>query len=132
MQSAVGRKDGAQRAKADIRVGQVMEHARTDDLVERPAQVADLFDGKPMEIEVSQVVFLLKVARVAEARFADVDARYARIGLAHRVGRGLRGPTTGDQNFPPCPLSLRRPQQKRERSPSIRVPIELAMLVEAA
>ena len=69
MQNAVGRKDATQYAKAVIRVGQVVKHACADDLVERLAQFADLFDGKPMQIEVSQVVFSLKVTRVAEARF---------------------------------------------------------------
>ena len=51
---AIGRKDTAQRPKADIRVGQVVEHAGADDLVEHLAELPDLLDREPMEIEISQ------------------------------------------------------------------------------
>ena len=54
MHRAVGRKDIAQRPQADIRIGQVVEHAGADDLVEHPAELPDLLDREPMEIEVSQ------------------------------------------------------------------------------
>ena len=110
----------------------MVEHAGADNLVERLAELLDLLDREPTEVEISKAVLSLKLARVTEACFADVDSGDMRIGLAHRMGRGLRGSTTGDQNLPPCPLNFRRPKQKRERSPSIGIPIELAMLVEVA
>jgi len=56
---AIGRKDAAQRGQADIRVGQVVQHAGADDLLEHPAELPDLLDSEPMEIEVSQAVFAL-------------------------------------------------------------------------
>src|SRR5215472_14517751 len=114
-----------------IRVGQMVEHACADDLVERSAELPDLFDRKPMEIEVAQAVFSLKVARVAKTGFADVDSRHLRVGLAHRMGRGLRSPAAGDKNLPLCPRLLSRPKQKGQRAPPLRIAVELAMLIEA-
>ena len=51
---ATGRKDIAQRPEAGIRVGQMVEHAGADDLVEGLAELPDLLDREPMQIEVSQ------------------------------------------------------------------------------
>ena len=62
---AVRRKHAAQRSKAKIGVGQVMEHTGTDDLVEHLVEFPDRFDRQLMKIEVSQAVFSLKIARMA-------------------------------------------------------------------
>ena len=70
----MGCEDSAQRPKAGIRVGQMVEHAGTNDLVECLRELSDLLDRKPMEIEVSQTIFLLKIARMAQAGFGDVIA----------------------------------------------------------
>src|SRR5215469_6985275 len=130
MQRAVGGENIAQRPKADIRVGQVVQHAGTDDLVESPAEFSDRFNREPVEFEVAQVIFLLKPARMAEAGFADVDCRHPSNGLAQRMDGGLRGPATGDQDLSICPRLLGRPQQKGERPTPIRIAVELAVPVE--
>jgi hypothetical protein len=65
LHSATGRKDIPQCPKAGIRIGKMVEHAGADDLVECPAELPDLVDREAMQIEVSQAVFLLKVALVA-------------------------------------------------------------------
>ena len=67
----------------------MVEHAGADDLIEASPKLPDLFDGEPMEIEVSQAVLSLKIARVAQARLADVDRGHVSIGLAQRMDRRL-------------------------------------------
>ena len=88
------------------------------------------FDREAMKLEVSQAVFSLKIARVTQARFADVDCRHLRIRLAQRMDRGLRGAAAGDQDLSICPRLLRRPQQQRQCPTPIRVAIELAVPIE--
>src|SRR5271169_6626914 len=109
-----------------------MEHSRTDDLIEHPAEIPDLFDRQPMEIEVSQPVFSLKIARITQAGFADVDCRHASIRLAQSMDGSLGRPTAGDQDVSICPGLLRWPQQKRQCPAPIRVAIEVAVPVEVA
>src|SRR5271169_3598732 len=105
----------------------MVEHPRTDDLVEHLAELADLLDRQPMKIEVSQAVSSLKVARAAQAGFADVDCRYASIRLAQRMDGSLRRAAAGDQDRSLCTRPLRRPQQKRHCPTPSRVAIELAV-----
>ena len=90
-------------------------------------QLADLLDSEPMEIEISQPVFSLQIARVAQAGLADVDRRHPSIGLAQRMDRRLRRSTAGDQDLPACLRLLCRPQEQGQRPPPIRVAIEVAM-----
>src|SRR5258708_22901793 len=103
----------------------MVEHAGTDDLIEHLPEFPDLLDREPMEIEVSQSIFLLKIARVAQAGFADVDCRHTSIRFAQRMNGSLGCSTAGDQDLSVCPLLLRRPQQKRQCPATIRVPIQL-------
>ena len=110
MHCAVGRKDIAQCPKAGIRVGQVVEHPRTHNLVENLAEFPDIFDCKPIEIEVSQAIFLLKIAGMAQTGFADVDCRHSCIGLAQRMDGSLGCSAAGDQDFTTCPRMLCWPQ----------------------
>ena len=82
-----------------IRVGQVMQHSCADHQVERASNLPDALDRELMEFEILEIVLALKIARVAQARVADVDRRDSRIGLAKRVPRGLRSAASGDQDF---------------------------------
>ena len=50
---AIAREDIAQRAKARVRVAQMMKHPCANDLVERLAKLADPFDRKPVELQIS-------------------------------------------------------------------------------
>ena len=73
VQRPVLRQRRAQRPQAEVRVGQMVQHAGADDLVEDLSETPYVFDRKPAEIEVPEVVFSLKIAGVAEAGLADVD-----------------------------------------------------------
>src|SRR5208282_1152961 len=110
----------------------MVEHAGTDDLVEHLPKLLDLLDREPMESEVLQAIFSLKIARVAQAGLADVDCRYTSIGLAQRMDGSLRRSTAGDQDFSICSRLLRRPQQKGQCPTPIGLPIELAVPIEVA
>ena len=80
MHRAVDRENIAQRAKTGVRIVQVMKHPRANNLVECLAKLPDPLDRKPVELQVSDVVLLLKISGVAQARFADVDRGDARVG----------------------------------------------------
>jgi len=83
-----------------------------------------------VEVEISQAIFLLKIAGVAQAGFAEVDCGHARVRLAQRMNGSLRRSTAGDQDLSICPLLFGGPQQKRHRPASIRVAIEFAVPIE--
>ena len=91
--------------EGQIRVGQMVEHARADDLVECLAELPDLLDRQPMEIEVLQSIFLLKIARVVQAGFADVDCRDPGIRLAQRMDSSLGCSAAGDQDLLDLPAA---------------------------
>ena len=81
-------------------------HAGADDLVEHLAELADPLDREPMEIEVSQAVFPLEIARMAQAGLADVDRRHMSVGLAQRVDREpatCRSRRPGSLDLPAAP-----------------------------
>src|SRR5271155_1205476 len=104
----------------------MVEHAGTDDLVEYLAKLHDLLDREPMQSEVSPSIFLLKIARVAQARLADVDCRHTSIRFAQRMNGRLGRSAAGDQDLSICPRRIRWPQQKGQCPTPIRVPIKLA------
>src|SRR5215468_12406601 len=104
-----------------------MQHAGADDLVERSAEFPDLLDRELMGIKVLQAGFALQIARMAQARLADVYCGHMRIGIAQRMDGRLRCPAPSDEDLPFCPRRFRRPLQKRPCPPAIGVPIKLAV-----
>src|ERR1700746_974138 len=62
----------AKGAKTMIRVGQVMQHSRTNHQVEGASNLADALDRELMQLEVLKIVLALEIAGVAQARVADV------------------------------------------------------------
>ena len=95
----------------------MVQHAGADDLVEDLSETANVFDRKPVEIEVPEAVFA-KLARVAQTGFADVD-RDTRVRLAHRVNGGLGRAAAGDQDLAiwlGCRVGQRRSDTARRRS----------------
>jgi hypothetical protein len=89
MHRPVAGKDAAQRTKPGVGIRQMVKHAGADDLIELLAERGDLLDREPTEIQIWQVVCSLKHPRMAEARFADVDSRHVRVGLAHCLDGSL-------------------------------------------
>ena len=83
-------------AKTVVRIGQVVQHSRTNHQVERATKLPNALDRELMQFEILQIVLALKIAGVAKARVAYVDRRDSRIGLAERVPRGLRRATASD------------------------------------
>jgi hypothetical protein len=77
-----------------------MEHAGADDQVEGARRLADAFDGESMEFEVLQIILALKIARVAQTRFAYVDSRDPGARLAKRIPRRLRRAAAGKNENP--------------------------------
>ncbi len=125
------RKDVAQRAKTRVRIAQMVKHAGANDLVECLAELRDPLDRKPVELQISYVVLLLKIAGVAQARFADVDRGHARVRLHERVPRGLRRSASSDKDRSVWPRLLQWPQQQRLRPAPARVPIAIEATLEA-
>ena len=62
-----------------------MQHSRANHQVERAANLIDALDRELMQFEILEIVLALKIARVAQARVADVDRRDSSIRLAKRV-----------------------------------------------
>ena len=83
-----------------------------------------------MQFEILQIVLALKIARVAQARVADVDRRDSSIGLAKRVPRRLRRAAAGDQDFLVSARLLGGPNQMELGSATVRVLVEVAVLVQ--
>jgi hypothetical protein len=110
----------------------MVQHAGADNLIEGLAETPNVFDREPMEIEVSQTVFSLKIASVAQTGFANVDPGYMRVRFAHRIGGGLRRAAAGDEDSSIRARRLPRPEEKRLRPPTIRVPVKFAMPVKVA
>ena len=48
----------AQRPQTDVGVGQMMEHAGADDLIEFASNFPDALDREPVELEIPDIVFL--------------------------------------------------------------------------
>ena len=90
------------------------------------------FDRESMEIEISQAIFSLEIARVAQAGLADVDCRHTSIGFAQRMNGSLGCSAAGDQDLSICPGFLRWPQQEGQCPTPIRVAIEVAVSIEVA
>ena len=105
-----------------------MQHSCADHQVERASNLPDALDRELMQFEVLQIVLALKIARVAQARVADVDRRDSRIGLAKRVPRGLRRAAAGNQDFLSSPRLLGRPHQMKLGPATVRVLVEVVFV----
>src|SRR5205823_10660182 len=107
----------------------MVEHAGADDLVEYVTQLADPLDSEPMEIEISQSILLLKIARVSQARLADVDCRHTSVRFAERMNGRLGRSAAGDQDLSICRRRLRWPQHQGQSPTPVGVPLEVAVRI---
>src|SRR5215831_4915547 len=74
MHRAVRFEHTAESSEPRIRVGKMMENSRADNLIEGLFQLAHPIDGKLVDLEIIQVVFLLEFLSTAYARCAEIDA----------------------------------------------------------
>ena len=128
---AVRTKDIAKRTQTEVRVRQVMEHAGADDLVERAPKLVDALNRKLMKLEVLQTILSLEIARVAQARVADVYRGDSGIGLAKRVPGRLRCAAAGDEDFLVSAQRLGRPHQMEQRPATVRILVQIAVFIQA-
>jgi hypothetical protein len=63
----------AQSAEPRIRVSEMVENPGTYDLVECHPQAADLFDGKPVNLKILQIVFSFEFFSTSDTRCAEID-----------------------------------------------------------
>ena len=95
---AVRFQHGAKRPQSSIRIGEVMQHTRAHNQIESPIQIAGAFDRPLPDLEIREVVLLLQLLGVIDARRADVDADDARVGPAESVLRRLPRAASGDED----------------------------------
>ena len=122
--------DVAKGAKTVVRIGQVVQHSRTNHQIERATNLSDALDREPMQFEILQIVLALKIARVAKARVADVDRRDSSMGLAQRVPRGLRSAASSNKDIQVSPRSPGGPDQMELGSATVPVLVEVAVRVQ--
>src|SRR4029453_6807349 len=99
----------------------MVEHARTHNQIELALQLADMFDRQLPDLEILQVVLLLQLLRVRDARGADVDSDHAGIWPAERVFGGLPRSAPGDQDVERRTVRLAGPQQVEFGPMAVRV-----------
>jgi hypothetical protein len=109
----------------------MVKGAGANDLLKPLAEFPDPLDRKPVEAQISYVVLVLKIAGVAQARFADVDCGHARVRLGERIASGLRRSAPGDKNPSICTGPLQWPQQQGLRPAPMRAPIAIEAPLEA-
>src|SRR5580698_2790520 len=108
----------------------MMKHACANNLIERLAKLRDPLDRKPVELQISYVVLLLKIMGVAQTCFADVDRGDTRVRLHERMTRGLRCAASSDKDGSIGTRLFQRPQQQRLRAPPLRITIMIKALFE--
>ena len=77
----------------------MVKHSGADHLVEGASELADVLNRQLMKLEILEVIFPLELARVAQARLADIDGGDSGVRLAERVPRRLRRAATRDEDL---------------------------------
>ncbi len=98
MHGSTRSKHAPQGAEARIRIGQVVQDAGADDLVELLRKLLSLFDGQPLEIEIVKSVPLPQEPRLLKARFADIDPDDPRARPSARMSCRLNGAASCNQD----------------------------------
>ena len=95
--------DIAKRTETDVRIRQMVKHSGADHLVEGASEFADILNRELVKFEILQLILLLELARVTQARLADIDGGDSGIRLAKGVPCGLRRAATGDEDLQVSP-----------------------------
>ncbi len=131
MHGSVRTQDIAKSAEAEIRIRQMVQHSRADDLIELTIEIAHVLDSETMQVEVLETIFVSQIACVAEAGFADIDCSNAGLRLAESVASRLGCAAARHENFLMRGRRRGREHQMEHRAAAKRVFVKLAMLVEA-
>ena len=102
-------------------VREMVENARTHNLVERHLQLADTIDRQLMDLEIGQVVLAPEILCVPHARRAEVDSDNPRRRTARGVFRRLRCSAAGDENRARFRVRLLRPEKVKVCAASVLV-----------
>ena len=111
VQRAVWRHRLAQRMKPGVRVGQMVQHASTDDMLECRSKIGCPLERQSADLEVVQAVLALQLGRELEAGRADVDADDLGVGPAHRAVRSLRRAAARHEDRSVVPIGFARPEE---------------------
>ena len=94
-----------------IGVGQMVQHAGADHVVEALAEFGGALHGKLAHLEVGERVLALQLLRERDALGADVDPDDLGAGPAQRIVGGLGGAAAGDQYAAVVAVGLGRPEE---------------------
>ncbi len=97
--------------KPRIGVGQMVQHAGADHVLEALAEFGDALHGELAHIKVGERVFALQPLRERDAVSADVDPDDLGAGPAQRIVGGLGGAAAGHQYSPVFAVGLGGPEE---------------------
>jgi len=89
----------AQRPQPLVRIRQVVKHPGADHVIKRASELGHVLNRQVVKLEILEVILSLKLARVTEARLADIDGGDSSIRLAKGVPRRLRRTTTRNEDL---------------------------------
>ena len=99
MHRATRTQDTAQRPQPLVRIRQVVKHPGADHVIERASELGHVFNRQLVKLEILELILSLKLARVTQARVADIDGGDAGIRLAKGVPRRLRRTATRNEDL---------------------------------
>src|SRR5262245_31999169 len=87
-----------------------MKHARDVDEIESPVERGNILDPPLVEREIAQIMLVLEIGFVREARRTQINAGDARLRMIEGVARGRVAAAAGDQNVDILPRRPVRPE----------------------
>src|SRR5262245_64695726 len=90
--------NAATRLQPRNRIRKVMQHARDVDEIEIPVERRDILDPPLMKREIAQIMLVLEMGLVCEARRTQINAGDARLRVIESIARGRVAAAAGDQN----------------------------------
>src|SRR5271170_1305038 len=108
-----------------------MQYTGTHNEVEGASQFIRSLQRQLMQFEIFERVLSLQIARVEQARLADVDGGYSGARFAQRISGSLRRTATGNQNLLMLVWPPERPYPVEQRSPTNRIVVQFTVFIEA-
>jgi hypothetical protein len=88
-----------------------MQHARDVDEIEIPIERGNILDPPLVEREIAQMMLVLEIGFMCEARRAQINAGDARLRMIEGIARGRIAAAAGDQNVEVLPRRPIRPER---------------------